>query len=38
MTAVGFGEPPRIAVQGLGKTFQLGAGRIEAVRDVTFNV
>jgi NitT/TauT family transport system ATP-binding protein len=38
MTAVGSGEPPRIAVQGLGKTFQLGAGQIEAVRDVTFDV
>src|SRR5579862_4566244 len=38
MTAVGSGEPPRIAVERLGKAFQLGAGQIEAVRDVTFNV
>ena len=30
--------PLRIQVQGLGKTFRLGASTIEAVRNVSFNV
>jgi NitT/TauT family transport system ATP-binding protein len=36
--AVQADAPSRIEVSGLGKTFQLGTGTVEAVRDVSFNV